>query len=190
MKTMRMKLATKLLAIIFSVGALYISCNGNHDSATAKNPDASVEAPAANSTSNSSGDASYSYTIDGKNYSGTGTNEFVNAARTDKPGVMSVQLAPVTPGALMPGYGFYFEIENKPTVVVHADENSPNNIYFNTPEDELKVYHCKEITVNITSSAPSRFTGTFSGTLTEPGTNKDVAVTDGKFDLPVVSPGK
>lgn len=190
MKIMLIKQVNKLALIIFSLGLFFISCNGNHDTTTAKDSSGSATTSTESSTSSATGDASYSYTIDGKNYSGSGTNEFVNAARTDKPGVMSINLAPVTTGALQPGYGFYFEIENKPTVVVHTDDNGPNNIYFSAPEDKLKVYHCKEMTVNITSSGSSRFTGTFSGTMTEPDTNKEVAVTDGKFDLPIVSPDK
>ncbi|MDQ2862693.1 MAG: hypothetical protein M3R50_03410 [Bacteroidota bacterium] len=46
------------------------------------------------------------------------------------------------------------------------------------------------MTVNITSSGGARFAGTFSGTMIEPNTNREVAVTDGKFDLPIVSPDK
>ena len=186
-----MKQILKLSVLIFFAGALLFSCNGTHDTAKAKDSSSSTTVPAPESTSsNTIGDASYSYTIDGKSYSGSGTNQFVNAARTDKPGVISINLAPVTPGKLFPGYGFYFTIENKSTVVVNADDSGPNSIYYNPPNYGVKIYKCKEMTGNITSSGGARFTGTFSGTMIEPDTNREVVVTDGKFDLPIVSPDK
>ena len=124
-----MKRTIKLSVFIFSAGTLFFSCNGNPNAVNVKDSSASISATSAESASaNSTGDASYSYTIDGKSFSGSGTNEFVNAARTDKPGVMSINLAPVTPGSLLPGYGFYFEIENKGSLVVRADEEGPNSI--------------------------------------------------------------
>lgn len=43
------------------------------------------------------------------------------------------------------------------------------------------------MTVTITSSGTSRFTGTFSGALIEPKTDREVPVTDGKFDIPFSS---
>ena len=51
-------------------------------------------------------------------------------------------------------------------------------------------YQSKELMVTITSSGTSRVTGTFSGTLTEPKTDRVVPVTDGKFDIPYSSYGK
>lgn len=183
---------TKLLFLVtLSTASFLLSCNGNQNAATVKDSSTSPAVSAKeNAPTNSTGDASYSYTIDGKNFSGSGTNQFVNAARTDKPGVISINLAPVTPGSLLPGYGFYFEIENKSTVVVHADDAGPNSIYYNPPNSGVKIFKCKEMTVNITSSGGARFAGTFSGTMIEPNTNREVAVTDGKFDLPIVSPDK
>ena len=185
-----MKQLKTFSAIIISA-SLFFSCNGNHSDANVKDSSSTSTAQSTgSSTVNSTGDASYSYTIDGKSFSGSGTNQFVNAARTDKPGVISINLAPVTPGALLPGYGFYFEIENKGSLVVRADEDGPNSIYYNPPNSGVKIYKCKEMKVNITSSGGSRFAGTFSGTMIEPNTNREVAVTDGKFDLPIVSPDK
>ena len=186
-----MKQIIQLSVVILTTGTLFFSCNGNQGAATAKDSSSSSAVQSTeSSTEHSNGDASYSYAIDGKSYSGSGTNQFVNAARTDKPGVISINLAPVTPGSLLPGYGFYFEIENKSTVIVHADDAGPNSIYYNPPNSGIKIFKCKEMTVNITSSGRSRFAGTFSGTMMEPNTNREVAVTDGKFDLPIVSPDK
>ena len=186
-----MKRIIKISLIIFTAGALFFSCNGNHGAATVKDSSSSSSVSTTeNAPTNAARDASYSYTIDGKSFSGNGTNQFVNAARTDKPGVISINLAPVTPGKLFPGYGFYFEIENKGTVIVHADDPGPNSIYYNPPNSGVKIFKCKEMTVNITSSGGARFAGTFSGTMIEPDTNREVAVTDGKFDLPIVSPDK
>ena len=191
MNTTFLKQTKLLLLITVSTASLLFSCNGNSNPATIKSSSSSSTVQSTGSaTANSTGDASYSYTIDGKSYSGSGTNEFVNAARTDKPGVISINLAPVTPGSLLPGYGFYLEIENKGTLVVRADEEGPNSIYYNPPNSGVKIYKCKEITVTITTSGGSRFAGTFSGTMIEPNTDREVAVTDGKFDLPIVSPDK
>ena len=185
-----MKQLKTFSAIIISASLLF-SCNGNNSNSNAKDSSSSSTVQSTvSTTANSTGDASYSYIIDGKSFSGSGTNEFVNAARTDKPVVISINLAPVTPGSLLPGYGFYFEIENKGTVVVHADDSGPNSIYYNPPNSGVKIFKCKEMTVNVTSSGGARFAGTFSGTMIEPNTNREVAVTDGKFDLPIVSPDK
>jgi len=41
------------------------------------------------------------------------------------------------------------------------------------------------VTVTITSMSASRITGTFSGTMVNRKTQKNVPLTDGKFDLPV-----
>ena len=181
----------KTFSAIIILACLLFSCNGNHSAANVKDSSGSATVPSSESTTaNSNGNATYSYSIDGKSYSGSGTNEFVNAARTDKPGVISINLAPVTPGSLLPGYGFYFEIENKGSLIVRADEEGSNSIYYNPPNSGVKIYKCKEMKVTITSSGGSRFAGTFSGTMIEPNTNREVAVADGKFDLPIVSPDK
>ncbi len=87
----------------------------------------------------------------------------------------------------MPG-GFGFEVPDKGTTTIRGVENPDYSIGY-TPANTRDNYECKEMTVTINSSG-TRVTGTFSGALIEPKTDRDVPVTDGKFDIPYSSYSK
>ena len=180
-----MKQIIKLSVIILSAGSLLFSCNGNQGETNVKDSSSSSTIESTeNVNTNSTGDASYYYTIDGKNFSGSGTNQFVNAAVVHVPGIIYFNLAPVVPGTSTPGYGFNFEVADKGTTVVKGDEDHNYDITY-TPENAgINTFKCKEMTVIITSSDGKRVAGTFSGTMIEPKTERVVSVTDGKFDIP------
>ena len=175
----------KLSVIIFCTSTSLFSCNGNQSAANISDSSSSSLAKATQSTTPSSpGDATYSYTIDGKSSSGSGTNQFVNAAVVHTPGIIYFNLAPVVPGTLTPGYGFNFKVADKGTIVVRGDENHDYDITYTPPNAGINTFKCKEMTVIITSSDGKRVSGTFSGTMIEPNTERVVSVTDGKFDIP------
>jgi hypothetical protein len=81
------------------------------------------------------------------------------------------------------------EVPDKGTTVIRGVEVPDYSIGYNLPNDPINVYSCKEMTVTINSTA-TRLTGTFSGTLIEPKTSRQIPVTDGKFDIPMSSLGK
>jgi len=173
--------------IAFSFGAF--SCNNAAQEANGSSPAASSDAA---KTSSSSGDASFSCKIDGKDFSGKGTDQIVNAASVHAPGVIYFSLASSfsgDPGADMRAGGFGFEVPDKGTTVIRGVENSDFSIAYDLPNDPTHTYNCKEMTITINSSG-TRVTGTFSGTLIEPKTGREVPVSDGKFDLPYSTLGK
>jgi len=151
-------------------------------SANAGNGPASTATP-------SSGDASFSCKIDGKDFSGKGTDQYVNAASVHAPGIIYFSLASSfsgDPGADMRAGGIGFEVPDKGTNVIRGEENPDYSIAYNPPNEPTNTYKCKEMTITINSSA-ERVKGTFSGTLIEPKTGREVPVTDGKFDIPYSS---
>jgi hypothetical protein len=78
---------------------------------------------------------------------------------------------------------FNFFVTDHGTITIHASNNGDYAAKY-SPGGIDNDYKCKEITVNITSSGGSRVKGTFSGTLIDPKTDKEIPVTDGKFDIP------
>ncbi|MEP6950395.1 MAG: hypothetical protein ABI863_14015 [Ginsengibacter sp.] len=187
-----MKQTKKLLLVTLSAASLLFSCNGNNNPATIKDSNPSALLPATENTpANSAGDASYSYKVDGKSYSGSGTNQIINSATLHAPGVIYFTLGPIVAGQLYPSYGFGFEVADKGTITVKDVENPDYSIGYTPPGSPPTVnYSCKEMTVTITSSGGPRVTGTFSGTMIEPKTDREVPVTDGKFDIPYSSLSK
>ena len=138
------------------------------------------------SASLSSSDASFSCKIDGKDFSGKGTDQYVNAASVHAPGIIYFTLSSHFTGdvgADMRAGGFGFEVPDKGTTVIRGEENPDYSIGYSLPNDPTHTYRCKAMTVTVNSSG-TRVTGTFSGTLIEPKTGRNVPVTDGKFDLP------
>jgi hypothetical protein len=143
-----------------------------------------------NSSANSKGDASFSCKIDGKDFSGKGTDQIGNAAYTTAPGIISFVLMPMVAGQTGVPAQLTFKVANKGITSIHGTDNPAYTIRY-TPANTLdNDYQCKEITVTIISSGTSRVTGTFSGTLIEWKTKRDVLVTDGKFDIPYSSYSK
>jgi len=176
----------KLITSIFLSAILFVACSGNSPvNAGKKNSSSVSDSPTA-----SVGDASFSCKIDGKDFSGKGTDEFGNAAYATEPGIITFVLVPIVAGQTGVPSQLAFYVANKGTTTIHGKDN-PNNTVRYTPANTLdNDYQCKEMTVTITSSGTSRVKGTFSGTLIEPKTEREVPVTDGKFDIPYSSYSK
>lgn len=171
---------------------LCFSCKGNNSKATAGKE--SADGNTATATTSSTGNASFSCKIDGKDFSGNGTDQILNAASVHAPGVIYFGLSSKFTGdvsADMRCGGFGFEVPDKGTTVVRGVEVPAYSIGYTPPGSPPTVnYSCKEMTVTITSSGGSRVAGTFSGTMIEPKTDREVPVTDGKFDIPYSTLGK
>lgn len=184
-----MKIFNRLafLFIVAGIGA----CSGHH----AANIDGGTNTAAsadASTTSSSTGDASFSCKIDGKDYSGKGTDQILNAASVHAPGVLYFALSSSFTGDLttdLRAGGFGFEVPDKGTTVIRGDEVPEYSVGYNLPNDQKHTFKCKGMTVTINSSG-TRVNGTFSGMMIEQLTGKDVAVTDGKFDIPYSSLSK
>ncbi len=183
-----------LSIIILSIFSLIIYSCGSHNSSPAGNTADTIAANASNAsassnTTSSTGDASFSCKIDGKDFSGKGTDQIVNAATVHAPGIIYFSLSPNFSGDLsadMRAGGFGFEVPDKGTTVVRGVEDPRYSIGYNLPNEPTNTYRCKEMTVTINSSG-TRVAGTFSGTLIEPKTDREVLVTEGKFDIPYSS---
>ena len=134
------------------------------------------------SSANPAGDASFSCKIDGKDFSGKGNNSFANTAIVTKSGLINFVLVPMEKQQGVPPQ-FNFMVAEHGVTTIHASNNGDYAAKY-SPGGIGNDYQCKEMVVNITSSGALRVTGTFSGTLTNPKTDKEVAVTDGKFDMP------
>ncbi len=174
----------KLFAFHF-IAVSFAACSDNH-AAKENNGSVAVASPDASKPSSSSGDASFSCKVDGKDLSGKGTDQIVNAVMVHAPGILFINLSPNPGGdatADIHAGGFGFEIPDKGTIVIRGVENPAYSVGYNPPSDPTNTYSCKEMTVTINSSA-TRVTGTFSGTLIDLKASRDVPVTDGKFDLP------
>lgn len=173
------------------IAASFAVCSCNNAPQANKNSGAVASSDAA-TTSASSGDASFSCKIDGKDFSGKGTDQIVNAASIHAPGVIYFSLASSysgDPGADIRAGGMGFEVPDKGTTVIRGEENPDFSIAYGLPGDPTNTYKCKEMTFTINSSG-TRVTGTFSGTLIEPKTGREVPVSDGKFDLPYSTLGR
>ena len=185
-----MRRIKSLFAIAIS-GCLFFACSGNASSSAGKDS-AIAGTPTASTTATSTGDASWSCKMDGKDLSGKGTDQIVNAASVHAPGVLYFALAFSFTGDLgadLRAGGFGFEVPDKGTTVIRGAEVADYSIAFNFPNDAKNTYNCKEMTVTITCTA-ARVTGTFAGILIEPKTSRQVPVTDGKFNIPMSSYGK
>ncbi len=83
-----------------------------------------------------------------------------------------------------------FFVADKGVTNIHGTDDPNHSAMYSEANAIDNDYQCKEMTVTITSSGASRVTGTFSGTLTEPKTDRDVPVKDGRFDIPYSSYSK
>ena len=180
-----------LSIIILSIFSLIIYSCGSHNSSPAGNTADTIaaNASASSNTTSSTGDASFSWKIDGKDFSGKGTDQIINAATVHAPCIIYFSLSPNFSGDLsadMCAGGFGFEVPDKGTTLIRGVQNLCYSIGYNLPNEPTNTYRCKEMTVTINSSG-TRVTGTFSGTLIEPKTDREVLVTDGKFDIPYSS---
>ncbi len=194
-----MKHLKLILAILLSSFLLY-SCTGNTSATTRRDSDS----VASSGTTASTSDASFSYKIDGKVFSGNGTDKNFNCAFNHPGNVVHFILTDMDPNLTKAPPQFSFSVADNGTTVVRKDDmerfSSGNNVKyfanFSIPgggTGEIPRYEfntASTVTVTITSNTPSRLAGTFSGQLLNPDTQKDVQLTDGSFDIPFVPASK
>jgi hypothetical protein len=176
-----MKYLKSFSPILFSA-CLLLACSGNNSSSTGKD---SVPDNAAVSGTASTGNASFSCKIDGKDFSGKGSSSYANAVIVTSPGVINFVLVPMEKQQGVPPQ-FNFFVADHGTTTMH-NSNSPDNGNYSakySPGGVDNTFGFKEVTVVITSSDASGIKGTFAGTLFDPQNKKEISVTDGKFDLP------
>ena len=183
----------KSFSIIIFSACLFFACSGNNTANAGKDSTSTslqTNASASSNTKASTGDASFSCKIDGKDFSGKGTDQMANAALVTTLGIINFILSPIVPGQNGIPAQFAFYVADKGTTSIHGTDNPNYSVHYTQANTVDNAYQCKEMTVTITSSGGSRVTGTFSGTLIEPKTDREVAVTDGKFDIPYSSYSK
>ena len=187
-----MKHLKSFSAILFSSFLLY-SCTGNTN-ATGKESDSVASSGTIASTSN----ASFSYKVDGKVFSGNRTDNYFNIANKHPDNVIHFILTDLDPGVKKVQPQFSFSVTDNGTTVVRKDDmdrlSSGNNVKyfasFSIPgggTGEVPRYEFDDastVTVTITSNTSSRLKGTFSGNLLNPDTEKAAQLTDGSFDIP------
>ena len=179
-----MKQIKKLIQITLIPLSLLYSCNGNGNSNTSKDSTSSISSTK-NSSTNSTGDASFSCKLDGKEFSGTGSSSYANAVIVTSPGVINFVLVPMEKQQGVPPQ-FNFFVADHGTTTMHNSNSTDNGQYSAkySPGGVDNTFGFKEVTVVITSSDASGVKGTFSGILFDPQNKKEISVTDGKLDLP------
>jgi hypothetical protein len=192
----------KSITISFLSTILLFACNGSSDNIKAAQADASITNSPDPSTLG--GNASFAYKIDGKVFSGNGTDNYFNCVFKHPGNMIHFILTDLNPNLTKVQPQFSFSVADNGTTVVRKDDmdrlSSGNNVKyfanFSIPgggTGEIPRYEFNEastVTVTITSGSSSRLKGTFSGQLENPDTEKVVQVTDGKFDLPIISTSK
>ena len=185
----------KLFSSIFIVVCLLFSCNGNQNTANVN--DSSTSAAVSSSKSKpaaSSGDASFSYKIDGHLFSGTGTDNYFNCVEKRSGGLLHFSLTTLDFSVKGPPQ-FHFQVAENGTTNVTKDDmdklSSGNNVkyfadihFISPPPNNPRYEFDSSITVTIISNSASGVSGKFSGNLLDPDTDKMVQLTDGVFNLP------
>ena len=170
------------IIIIISLSLAICSCGGNNAGKESNTNDATVSSDAA--TSSSTSDASFSYKIDGKVFSGNRTDNYFNIANKHPDNVVHFILTDLDPSVKKVQPQFSFSVADNGTTVVRKDDmdrlSSGNNVKyfasFSIPgggTGEVPRYEFNDastVTVTITSSTSSRLKGTFSGNLLNPDT--------------------
>jgi hypothetical protein len=177
----------KLLVITFSAFSLLYSCSGNTNSNALKDNTSSSTSSTENSSANSNGNASFSCMLDGKEFSGSGTDQNINAA---------FHLKGDDKGQIFFRFSDLNNPEEKLNFQVAAKEGSttfnvtPTYSYMGYTTKGYINYLDNPLTVTITSLTATRVSGTFSGTYilskgsADSNAKQTIEVTDGKFDIP------
>jgi len=181
-----MKQIKKLMLITLIPLSLLSSCNGNSNANASKDSNSSSTPSTENSSANSTGGASFSCKIDGKDFSGKGNDSYSNVAFVTSPGLINFVLVKMDKSLQGVPAQFNFFVADHGTTTMHNSNSTDNGQYSAkySPADAVDAFGFKEVTVVITSSDASGIKGTFSGTLFDPQNKKEISVTDGKFDLP------
>ncbi|MEO7049451.1 MAG: hypothetical protein ABI091_29370 [Ferruginibacter sp.] len=181
---------SKLLATVILSCCLLYACSGKNSKTTEKDSPVTAE----NTSTNSSGDASFSYKIDGKTYSGKGTDNGANCVYKKPNNIIHFILMSIDPTEKWPPQ-FSFGVADNGTTIIRQDDMDKfsagsdvkyfANISFQPQDNSGPHYeHNPPITVTLTAVSASKVSGTFSGTLIDPVTKKVVPLTDGVFELP------
>lgn len=172
-----------IFSAIFLPAIIFVSCSGS----SATNLTADSVATASANTTSSGTDASFSCMLDGKEFSGKGTDQNFNAAfhlTGDDKGQIFFKLSDIN------------NIGNKLMFQVAAKEGSttfsvsPTYSYGGYTTSDFTNYIDDPVTVVITSISASRVSGTFSGKYTlqkgsgNASSKQTIQVIDGKFDIP------
>ena len=188
----------KLFSTIILSGSLLLACSGN----SAVNAGKENASPAA-SGSASSGEAVFSYNLDGTKISGGEVDALMtsNVAGVTKSNGNSDMLSFFLNDAYKDNtetvsHSLRFEIPDKTgnVALTSGGDNGFVELFLATSEEgKYVVYGNEAFTVTVTNVSSTRVSGTFSGqeklvesTGTGTGTGKSVlTITDGKFDIPV-----
>jgi len=190
-----MKQIKKLIQITLIPLSLLYSCNGNGNADVSKDSTTSSTSSTKNSDANSTGDASFSATLDGVKISGGKIDDmqlqntaFIYPTADNNGKKLLFYLYSDKTGN--DSYSLMFAIPDKTgSFTKNLHDEQPFDITLDFLGGDLSRYIAQAVTIDITSITASRVTGTFSGKLalspdTPNGTKKEIAVTDGKFDIP------
>ncbi|MEO7049448.1 MAG: hypothetical protein ABI091_29355 [Ferruginibacter sp.] len=178
---------TLLIAILFS------ACGNNTSPAT---PTASSNSSSTSATTNTKGDAVFSYNLDGQKVSGGEadlTNNVFFMSKNSKQDKLSFFLGDAyQEGRETFAHSLRFTIPAKTgNTALTPDEDGYSVQLFlgNSTDDKYVVYANEDFSITLNNISASRVSGTFSGKLKileTTGTGKsELTVTDGSFDIPV-----
>ena len=182
------------LATLFIIAAC-TSCNNSNASSGKNKENITAENT---SSSSSSGDAVFSYNLDGTKISGgevdaTQTNNIVMITKNDNGQKFSFFLGDTYQDNTETfAHSLHFTIPGKTgTVILKPDDDNGSVELFlgNDKDDKYVMYANEDFSVAVTNISATRISGSFSGKLKlleSTGSGKDeFTVTDGKFDLPI-----
>ncbi|MDQ2862691.1 MAG: hypothetical protein M3R50_03400 [Bacteroidota bacterium] len=170
-------------------------CNSNKADATNNKSE-----PAAQNTSSSSsiGNAIFSYNLDGTKISGGEVDSLMmsNVAAVTKSSTNPDKLSFFLNDAYKDNtetvaHSLRFEIPDKTgtVILIDGENNGHVELFLASGEDKYVVYGNEPFTVTVTNVSSSHVSGTFSGKVKlaeSAGTGKsELAITDGKFDIPI-----
>ena len=175
----------KLITAIFLSSTFLVSCSGN--SAADSGKDSTAINSSTSNTSASDGDASFSCMLDGKEFSGSGTNQNINAAfhlTGDNKGQIFFRLSDKNNSSDQ----LMFQVPAKEGSTTF--NVTPTYSYNGYTTGDFASYIDNPVTVTINSISSSGVSGTFSGKYTlqkgsgNSNSKQTIEVTDGKFDIP------
>jgi hypothetical protein len=175
----------KLIATILLLPILFVACSGNSAPNAGKDNAAPIAATA--DASPSQQDASFSCILDGKEFSGKGTDQNINAAfhlTGDDNGKIFFRLSDMN----NVGEKLNFSVPEK--IGSTTFSVTPTSSFIGYMTTDFVNYLDDPIIVTISSFTSSRVAGTFSGKYTlqkgsgSSNSKQTIEVTDGKFDIP------
>lgn len=184
--------------LIFLISSL-ASCNSNYaDASSNKAKPATQDAPSSSST----GDAIFSYNLNGTRISGgeadpsqTYNTVWINKNDDGEKFTFFLNDA-LQAGTNTYSHSLKFTVPGKTGTVTLSvnDENKSAELFVESASDNKSIFYRNEdFTVKINNISATRIAGTFSGkSKIAPGTSADISeytITDGKFDLPVRNVG-